>query len=195
VSFVLSLLLALAGDRIPSGSVPVAKLTTASLRHIEVMRIDRDFGMAKWELALDGWMPQDGEAQIADLRLWWVNVEEDDRRKPMNAHLKRYIDFGFERVADGSLVVHLAGDGKRYEFEVALDPAGVPGVLVSVTLADGVVVTRCRCERGRLLARRLLGIPIGIASLQMRCVDPSGQAHDGTVPYRAIEAGKAYQPE
>lgn len=191
----LSLLLAFAGPRIPSGPTPVAKLTTAELQHREVLRIDRDFGMAKWELALDGWVPHEGGASIAELRLWWVNVEDDDRRKPMSAHLQRYLEFGFARAEAGMLAVHLAGDGKRYEFEVALDAAGAPSVLASVTKADGVVVPRCRCERGRLLARRILGIPIGIASLRVRCTDASGQSHDGTVPFRAIETGKAYEPE
>lgn len=193
--FLLSLLLALTGDRLPSGPTPAAKLTTGTLRHLEVMRIDRDFGMAKWELALDGWVPREGEASIADLRLWWVNVEEDDRRKPMSAHLKRYIDFGFDRVVGGALEVYLAGDGKRYEFDVELDSAGVPVVLASVTTKDGAIVPRCRCERGRLVARRILGMPIGIASLHVRCIDASGKVHEGTVPFRVAAAGKAYEPE
>jgi len=195
VSLVLPLLLALAGDRIPSGPTPAAKLTTATLRHLEVMRIDRDFGMAKWELALDGWVPHEDGASIVDLRLWWVNVEDGDRRKPMSAHLQRYIDFGFERAVGGVLAVHLAGDGKRYEFAVELDAAGVPVVLASVTLADGAIVPRCRCARGRLVARRILGMPIGIASLQVRCSDATGKMHEGTVPFRATEGGKQYEPE
>jgi hypothetical protein len=180
---------------IPRGPTPLEKLTTKAFRHHEVMRIDRDFGMAKWEIALDGWTPHDVDAHIEDVRLWWVNTEEAERRKPFSAHLQRYIEFGYRRADAGKLAVRMAGDDKEYLFTVELDANGVPVVFADIELADGSDVTRCRCERGRLIARRILGIPVGIAALQVTCTDASAQRHEGTLPHRVVASGKDYEAE
>jgi hypothetical protein len=180
---------------IPRGPTPLEKLSTKKFQHHEVMRIDRDFGMAKWEIALDGWTPHDVDAHVEDVRLWWVNTEEGDRRKPFSAHLQRYIDFGYRREDSGKPAVRMAGDDKEYLFTVEIDANGVPVVFADIQLADGSDVTRCRCERGRLIARRVLGIPIGIATLQVTCIDTSAQRHEGTLPHRAVATGKQYEPE
>jgi hypothetical protein len=180
---------------IPRGPAPLEKLTTKKFLHHEVMRIDRDFGMEKWQIALDGWTPHDVDAHLEDVRLWWVNTEEADRRKPFSAHLQRYIEFGYQRHDAGKLAVRMAGDHKEYLFDVELDVKGVPVVFADVELADGSAVAHCRCERGRLIARRILGIPVGIAALQVTCTE-GGTRHEGTLPHRTIQSGgKAYEPE
>lgn len=179
---------------IPRGSTPLAKLSTKKFQHHEVMRIDRDFGMEKWQIALDGWTPHGVDAQLEDVRLWWVNTEEADRRKPFSAHLQRYIEFGYQRHDAGKLAVRMAGDHKEYLFDVELDANGVPAVFADIELADGSDVAHCRCERGRLIARRILGIPVGIAALQVTCV-ADGTRHEGTLPHRTLASGKAYDPE
>lgn len=186
---------ALAPGGIPQGPTALAKLSTPRFRHHEVMRIDRDFGMEQWEIALDGWLPHDSSARIEELRLWWVNTDDGDRRKPFSAHLRRYIEFGWARGGNGALAVRMAGDRKEYAFEVELDAAGTPAVFANVTLADGTIVRRCRCQSGRLIARRVLGIPIGISALNVRCTDAGAQPREGTVPYRELERGRAYEPE
>jgi hypothetical protein len=180
---------------IPRGPTPLEKLSTKKFQHHEVMRIDRDFGMAKWEIALDGWTPHDVDAHVEDVRLWWVNTDEGDRRKPFSAHLQRYIEFDYRREDAGRLAVRMAGDHKEYLFTVEIDANGVPAVFADIELADGTAVTRCRCERGRLIARRVLGLPIGIAELQVACTDTTAQRHEGTLPHRVVATGKAYEPE
>ncbi|MEM6994813.1 MAG: hypothetical protein AAF721_30140 [Myxococcota bacterium] len=197
MSLVVALLVAVApaptvAVDIPSGPTAEAKLATDSMAHRELLRIDRDFGMAHWEIALDGWLPRDAAPKIEDIRLWWVNTDKANRRKPFSRHLSRVLEFSYAREGDASLRVRLAGDGKEYRFEVALDVTGVPAVFADVELADARVVARCRCESGRLLARRVIGIPIGIGSLSVRCRDAEGTVHDAVVPYRVIEAGEAY---
>jgi hypothetical protein len=170
-------------------------LSTQRLRHHEVLRIDRDFGMPKWELALDGWAPHDDPGAVESLKLWWVNVEDDDRRKPFASYLRRVLEFGFEPIARGGLAVRLAGDRKEYAFTVEPDAAGIPAVHATIDLDDGSRIERCRCQRGRLLARRVLGVPIGIANLRVRCTDTAGVARDGAVVFREVAKGPAYTPE
>jgi hypothetical protein len=182
-------------EAIPRGPTPAEKLTTKKFRHHEVMRIDRDFGMAKWEIALDGWMPRDTDVRVEDIRLWWVNTEEGDRRKPFGAYLQRHIEFGYRRNATGMLAVRMAGDRKEYLFTVEIDATGVPAVFADIVRADGSDVVHCRCERGRLIARRVLGIPVGIAALHVTCTDASMQRHEGTVPHRELAGAKAHEPE
>jgi hypothetical protein len=183
-------------EAIPRGPTPLEKLTTKKFRHHEVMRIDRDFGMAKWELALDSWTPHDVDAHVEDVRLWWVNTAEGDRRKPFSAHLQRHIEFGYRRDDTGTLAVRMAGDSKEYLFTVEIDANGVPAVFADIELADGSDVTHCRGKRGRLTARRVLGIPVGISALHVTCIDDAMQRHEGTLPHREVaDGGKAYKPE
>lgn len=172
-----------------------ATLSTKRLRHHEVLRIDRDFGMAKWELALDGWVPRAEPRNVDSLQLWWVNVEDGDRRKPLAPYLRRYLEFALEPSTAGGLAVRLAGDRKEYAFTVGLDAGGAPVVHATIERDDGTRVERCRCDRARLLARRVLGLPVGIANLRVHCTDDGGGDHDGNVVYRELDKGPLYQPE
>ncbi len=182
-------------DGIPQGASVVERLSTKKLRHHEVLRIRRDFGMEHWEIVLDGWLSRGAAGHIADVRLWWANTDDADRRKPFSAYLRRYIAFEHRRADTGALVVRMAGDHKEYAFTVELDDVGAPKVYADVELADGSTVAHCRCAHGRLVARRVLGIPVGIAALEVRCTDARGQAHDGVVPHRALAGGATYVPE
>lgn len=192
---VISLLRPAAAEVIPSGPTPAAKLSTKAFQHHEVLRIDRDFGMEQWEIALDGWLPAGRDGHIQDVRLWWVNTDDADRRKPFNAVVRRYFEFGYERKSESTLAVRMAGDRKEYLFTVRIDGGGTPAVFADVTLQDGSTVSRCRCDRGRLIARRVLGIPVGIAELKVQCTDESSQSHEGAVPYREIESSGSPSPE
>lgn len=185
---VLALLLALVPARaelaeIPKGPTPAAKLSTSSFVHHEVLRIDRDFGKPQWEIALDGWLAREQPDGVAELRFWWVNTDEADHRKPFNRALSRRIDFGFDSRTDGALEVRLGGDRKQYRFTVDVDAGGIPAVFADVRLADDTEVPHCRCRSGRLIARRLLGIPIGIDTLRVQCTDAEGRTHQAKVPH------------
>jgi hypothetical protein len=171
----------------------VEKLSTAKFRHHEVLRIRRDFGMDHWEIALDGWSTRAVDGHIADVRLWWVNTKDAERRKPFSAYLRRYIEFEHRRADKGTLAIRMAGDRKEYLFTVEIDD-GAPAVFADVQLADGSTVPHCRCHRGRLVARRVFGIPVGIAALQVHCTDATQGKHDGAVPYRELDHGAAYEP-
>lgn len=177
---------------IPRGRTPAAELATKAMAHDEVMRIDRDFGKPRWEIALDGWRPRARIDHIEDIRLWWVDTEDADARKPFNAHLRRFVDLSFQRDPAGHLRVRLAGDRKAYRFTVELVD-GKPAVFADVTLADGTKVPHCRALRGRLIARRVWGIPVGIGELKVTCTGADDRVHTGQVPYDPLDAGPLWQ--
>lgn len=182
-------------DAIPQGPTPVEKLSTKKLRHDEVLRIRRDFGMDHWEIALDGWSSKAAPGQLEHVRLWWVNTDDGERRKPFSAYLRRYLELDVQRAGESTLLVRMAGDRKEYRFSVETDEHSVPAVFADVQLADGSTVARCRCDRALLVARRVLGMPVGIAALTVHCTDADGTPREGTVPYREVEDGRAYEPE
>lgn len=182
-------------DAIPQGPTPVEKLSTKKLRHDEVLRIRRDFGMAQWEIALDGWSSNAAPGHLEHVRLWWVNTDEGERRKPFSAYLRRYLELDVQRAGESTLLVRMAGDGKEYQFSVEADEHATPAVFADVQLADGSTVVHCRCDRALLVARRVIGIPVGIAALTVGCTDADAIPREGTMPYRELEPGRAYEPE
>lgn len=182
-------------DAIPQGPTPVEKLSTKKLRHDEVLRIRRDFGKAQWEIVLDGWSPHAARGHLEHVRLWWVNTDEGERRKPFSAYLRRYLELDVRRADESTLLVRMAGDRKEYQFSVEVDAHGTPAVFADVQLADGSTVAHCRCDHALLVARRVIGIPVGIAALTVRCTDADATPREGTVAYREVEHGQPYAPE
>jgi hypothetical protein len=179
-------------DAIFHGPTAVEKLSTKELRHDEVLRIRRDFGMAHWEIALDGWSSRAAQGHLEHVRLWWVNTDDGERRKPFSAYVQRYLELDVRRADESTLLVRMAGDLKEYRFRVELDEHGAPAVFTDVQLADGSTITHCRCDRALLVARRVLGLPVGIAALTVRCTDADANTREGTVPYHVLEHGRAY---
>jgi hypothetical protein len=182
-------------DAIPRGPAPLEKLSTKELRHDEVLRIRRDFGMAHWEIALDGWSSRAARGHLEHVRLWWVNTDDGESRKPFSAYLRRYLELDVQRAGESKLLVRMAGDRKEYQFSVEADEHATPVVFVDVQLADGSTVAHCRCDRALLVARRVLGVPVGIAALTVSCTDADAITREGTVPYRELELGRPYEPE
>jgi hypothetical protein len=182
-------------DAIPQGPTPVEKLSTKKLRHDEVLRIRRDFGKANWEIVLDGWSSRVADGHLERVRLWWANTEDGERRKPFSAYLRRYLELDVQRVDESTLLVRMSGDGKEYLFSVEVDEHATPAVFVDVQLADGSTVAHCRCDSALLVARRVIGIPVGIAALTVHCTDADAIQREGTVPYRERADTKPYEPE
>lgn len=150
---------------------------------IEVLRISRDFGKPHFSLAIDAWL--DGE-RLDDARLWWVNTGEQDRRKPLGKLIERLVKLQYRRVSGTTLSVVVAGDGKEFTFTVELGQDGSVGAYVPVDTEAGAYVPRCRAESARLLARRALGLPVGIARISVTCRDDGGAVHSGQVRHRDV---------
>lgn len=189
-----SLLLAslTAPARLPYAVTEASELAPDGLHHHEVLRIDRDFGKAEYEIVVDGWSPRANPKAIHDVRIWWVNTSLEDRRSPFDRKLRRYIDLEYLKNAPGEWTIRLRGDRKEFAFDVELDESHQAVAYAAVVTDDGSRVERCRASSGKLVARRFLGIPVGIHSMRVRCVDSHGRAHAGEIPYRKLRRGKVY---
>jgi len=166
--------------QIPYAKTDVADLSTSQLRHNELLRIRRDFGKPEWEIALDSWVPRARPNAIADVRIWWVKTDNNDQRRPLG---RKYVKLERRWLGPDRLEVDLLGAGKRFSFIVEREDGRPPRVFATIEKKDGTVVEHCRATRGKLSARRFLGIPVGLRNLRVTCVDDAGRWHGGNLPY------------
>ena len=159
---------------------PVAPVAPA-----EVVRVKRDFGKPNFDLVIDAWADVEA-AHLREIRLWWTNTEEVDHRKPLGRMIERMVKLQYRRLSDTALTVAVAGDGKRFTFTVELDKDGKVVAYVPIATADGRYIRRCRTDSARLLARRVLGMPVGISYIAVSCHDGRGVLHEGKLRYREI---------
>jgi hypothetical protein len=144
---------------------------------IEVLRIKRDFGKPHFDLAIDAWTAGD---RLEQTRLWWVNTSEADRRKPLGPMIERMVKLRYRRSSDRALNVTVHGDDKEFVFSVELDPEGKVHAFVAVDTDDGRTISRCRTDSARLIAHRVLGLPVGLAHIAVTCSE-GGASHKGRV--------------
>lgn len=166
--------------QIPYGKTDVVDLTTAQLQHTELLRIKRDFGKPEWEIALDSWVPRAHASAIADVRVWWVKTDSNDQRRPFG---KKYVQLERRWLDTDTLEVDLLGAGKRFSFTVEREQGKVPRAFATIVKKDGTVIEHCKATRGKLRARRFLGIPVGLRDLRLTCIDEAGRWHGGKLPY------------
>ncbi len=164
--------------RIPDMTTPADQLSTAALRHHELVRIRRNFGDETFQIALDAWTPVEGGREITDVRLWWVRTDRNDQRGPFSEKSRKHFDIDYQRLAPDRWVARLRSDKKSYDFLVELGDTGEPAAFATVD-ADGRVVPHCRVHSGELLARKLFGAPIGIKSLAATCTADDGRELSG----------------
>jgi hypothetical protein len=140
---------------------------------IEVVRIKRDFGKPFFDLAIDAWTDEK-TARLDAARLWWVNTSESDRRKPLGRLIERMVNLRYKRLSSTALTVVVAGDGKEFTFTVERASDGKVHTFVPADTEDGRHLPRCRTDSARLLARRILGMPVGIARIAVTCHEGAG---------------------
>lgn len=180
------LLLGPGGYTVPKSRTPVADLTTPSHRHVEILRIDRDFHDTPWGIVLDGWMSRAGGPSIDQLHLWWVKDAEQGVRRPFSDDMRRLLEVRYEPVSDTTWKVNLVSDRKRFVFQVELDANGRPQAYVDARVSEGGIVPHCRATWSKIQARRFLGVPVGVKRLRVACVDDEGKRHRGVLPYRRV---------
>lgn len=154
---------------------------------VEVVRIDRDFGKPHFDLAIDAWI-DDAAGRLDEARLWWVNTAEQDRRKPLGKLIERLVKLEYRRRSPTEIAVVVVGDGKEFSFTVELGRDGGVHTYVAVDTEAGRTIPRCRTETVRLLARRVLGVPVGLARISVTCRD-GGVVHRGQVRHRDLAGG------
>lgn len=181
-----------AAARMPYTTTEASDLSSHGLRHHEVLRISRDFGKPTFEIVVDSWVPASRPGRISDVRMWWVQNDKHDRRSPFGKKVHRYVDLEYTPVRDDAWSVKLRADRKEFSFVVELDDAGAAEAYADVVVEGGGVVRHCRAVDGRLVARRLLGLPIGIKRLEVTCVDQAGATHEGHIRFRKLARGAVY---
>ena len=194
-SFLLALAALSTPARLPYAVTEASELAPDGLHHHEVLRIDRDFGKAEYEIVVDGWSFQSQPDAITDVRIWWVNTERADRRSPFDRKLRRYIDLEYVRNQPHEWTVRLRGDRKEFAFDVELEQGGQAAAYATVVTEAGTRIDRCRASSGHLVARRFLGLPVGIEALRVQCIDDEGQTHAGEIPYKKLRRGKLYSDD
>lgn len=170
-----------AGPAVTAGEEPAL---TPGLPGIEVVRIKRDFGKPHFELAIDAWT-DDATGRLDETRMWWVNTSEGDRRKPLGRVIERLVQLQYRRLSSAALTVVVVGDGKEFTFTVERAGDGKVHAFVSVDAEDGRHVARCRVTQARLLARRVLGLPVGIERIAVTCRDGADVVR-GQVRHREV---------
>jgi hypothetical protein len=150
---------------------------------VEVLRIKRDFGKSWIDLTIDAWLDPKS-TRLERARLWWVVTSEQDRRKPLGAFYERMVKLRYSRSSSTSLSVQVTGDHKEFTFTVELGEGGKVHAYVAAETADGKTIARCRTESTRLIAQRVLGLPVGLARIEVTCSDEKGVVHQGLVRHR-----------
>jgi len=168
-----------------AGAAAAAGAAVAAAPSAEVVRIKRDFGKPHFDLAIDAFMA--GPARLERVQLLWVNTSEEDRRKPLGKLIERMVALKYKRVSARSFKVVVAGDDKEFTFTVELGPDGGLSTFVAVDTDAGRHIPRCKTEEAKLLARRVIGIPVGIAKVAVSCRDADGNVHAGQVKHRELK--------
>jgi hypothetical protein len=168
-----------------AGAGAAAGAAAAAQPSTEVVRIKRDFGKPHFDLAIDAWLA--GPSRIDKVQLLWVNTSEEDRRKPLGKFIERMVALKYKRISAKSIKVVVAGDDKEFTFTVELGPDGGLSTYVAVDTDGGRHIPRCLATDAKLMARRVIGIPVGIARVAVSCSDADGNVHAGQVKHREVK--------
>jgi hypothetical protein len=171
---------------VPNTETSCDALSPEGLEHHETLRIDRDFGKPEFDLVVDAWTKTASPGELADVRLWWLKTTAADQRSPMSTRSQKYVDIETIENEPDAWTLQLRGDHKEFRFDVEVDAGGRAQVFTDIVTAQGKTIRHCRATAGKLRARRLLGIPIGIDSLAVECVDDRGRAQRGKAVVRKL---------
>jgi hypothetical protein len=167
--------------RVPWVETDVADLAPEGLVHQEVLRIDPDLGKDHHDIVVDSWMLADQPEALSEVRMWWLHSEKNDERSPFGKGVRRFVELDYVRKDPRRFGVVLRGERKEWGFDVVLQEDGKAVALADVTTHGGELVTQCRASSARLLVRRVMGVPMGLRGLEVKCRDAEGNEHRGTL--------------
>lgn len=169
-------------SRVPHKRTEVAKLGDEVLRHQEVARIDQELHPDDdYQIAIDAWISNEPTVELAEVRMWWVDTGKGDERSPFGRGVRRHIDIEYERRDARSFAIHLAEKERVFSLEIVLADDGVASAFAPVQLSSGERVDHCRVDGGRLVAKTVVGLPVGLDRLEVSCVDDQGQRYNAAV--------------
>jgi hypothetical protein len=166
--------------RIPRRPTPVDQLEPDGLSHTQVLRIDQDFHPNDdYEIALDAWVDEAKPDELFEVRMWWMDTSKNDERSVFGKGVRRHIDLGYERLSPTAWSLSILAGSQRYVFDVELSDAGVVQAYADVEVADGSVLQHVLVSRSTLVARKVLGLPVGLKRMDVEGEDSSGNPVSG----------------
>jgi hypothetical protein len=172
---------AAAADPVPEGRTPVGELSPSGLAHQEVLRIDPDgLGPSRnHDIVIDGWVDAAKPRTIAGVKMWWLDRDKGGERSPFGKAVRRTVDIDYDRASDNAWRVAIRHGKRAWAFDIELDEKGRLQAYADIVAKDGTVIEHCRALRSRLVARRALGIPSGLETLEVVCIDSNGKRQRG----------------
>lgn len=167
--------------RVPWVETDVAGLAPDGLVHQEVLRIEPDLGKDHHDIVVDSWTLAEQPDALSEVRMWWLHSKDNDERSPFGKGVRRFVDLDYVRKGPRRFGVVLRGERKEWGFDVVLQDDGKAVALADITTNEGVLVTQCEATEGRLLVRRVMGLPTGLKGLEVTCRDAAGHEHVGTL--------------
>lgn len=170
-----------AGGPVPDGRTPAGELSPSGLDHQEVLRIDPDgLGPSRsHDIVIDGWVDAARPRTIAGVKMWWLDREKGGERSPFGKAVKRTVDIDYDKASDNAWRVAIRHGKRAWAFDIELDEKGRLQAYADIVTKDGTVIEHCRAVRSRLVARRALGIPSGLETLEVVCIDTNGKRQRG----------------
>ncbi|MEM6295423.1 MAG: hypothetical protein AAGA54_29385 [Myxococcota bacterium] len=166
---------------LPLETMPAAALAVDGFTHVEVMRVQRDWGKREFEIVMDAWVSSEDPGRVEMVRLWWFKANKQGERGPFSEKTKRHFDIVYTRPDDARWVVDMVADDKRFTFVVQADEAHGISALATVTVPGGGQVENCRVHGGEVRASTVLGIPNGIEAFEVTCTGVDGVEYRGTL--------------
>ncbi len=164
----------------PLVDTPADALDTATHRHVELLRIDRDFGKPHFDIVVDAWVPKDAPQRLAEARIWWLKRHRGDMRGPFGKRSLRHVEVRSRRLGPDRIRLSIGAGSARFSFDV-VDEDGRVAAYTRVRTRDGRIVERCAARWGLLRAKKTLGIVRGIDRLEVTCRTPDGAVVEGDV--------------
>jgi hypothetical protein len=151
--------------------------TAPDVVHHEIIRIDQDLHPDEdYEIVLDGWVRGD---ELVDVRMTWVDTANGDTRSPFGRGVRRHLDLQYVRHDARSWTVHLRSRAGARAFAIELDSIGVPIAYANILTPNDAAIRRCRVREGRIVSRKILGVPFDLSGIGVACTDEAGVLREG----------------
>lgn len=170
-----------AGPEAPRGRTPESRLAPAGLNHHEVLRIDPDgLGPGRsYGIVIDGWTAEADPSKLEDVRMWWIDRAKSDERSPFGKTVRKRMKIKYRRSSDRKMRIEIKTGKDAYTFKVVATKSGKVRAYGTIVDKFGRTHENCRAVSSRIVAKRRIGIPVGMEELNVTCFDAEGKRRKG----------------
>ena len=165
---------------IPMRVTQTDELGTSAYTHHQVLRVKRDFGNPWRDIVVDAWIPRGGDPELTEVRLWWLESNHSNQRKPFGKKTRKKVTVKYNKKGASDWDISFGAGNRRFTFQVTLDNAGQPVVYGDIK-AGRKKIDHCRVDKASLYATKLLDVTVGLDRLEVSCVDDKGKRHNGVL--------------